>query len=265
MSARYIARPNQRPSWDAPPPWEQKPRNVTHSEIFWLNQSVPFTGVSGELQSALTNPEGFDCVVRAAWSDLTLARVRFKESETDREWSSPQIPIRSIAGNSTQVQPLTPLPQPVLLQARGTIQGNWINSGAEGAGRICFYSEIIGNERHVGDGVIEVTKSQGFWLQCDLSQVTGITAPVNSDVLIWGASTNCANSIIGRIFNETTNYAWSSQQIPMRAMAGVDGQVQPIVRYHRPYLLQANVQLRAEVSAAVTGNYINFLAERILA
>jgi hypothetical protein len=82
--------------------------------------------------------------------------------------------------------------------------------------------------------------------------------------LIWGATTNAAVAIIGRIFNETTNFAWSSQQIPLRAMAGVDGQVQPISRFHRPYLLPANVKLRCEINTAVNGNYIAFYAERIL-
>ena len=258
-----VTRP-QGMDWEAAPGWVQQRRTVTHSQIFWLNMSVPFTSVLAELQSALTNGEGFDCIVRSAWSDLTTARVRFKETQTDREWSSPQIPVRAIVGNSTQVQPLVPLPQPVFLEARAQIQGAWINSGAEPAGRVCFYSEIVGNERHVGDGQILITKSQAFWLLCDLSQTQSVTAPVNSDLLIWGATTNCANSILGRITNETTNYSWSSQQIPIRAMAGVDGQVQPIMRYHRPYLLPANVQLRADINTAVTGNYIAFLAERAL-
>lgn len=261
----YVRLHRGRSTWEQPSGYFQQPRIVTHSQIFWLNQNVAFTGVANELTSGLTEPEGFDCIVRMAWSDITLGRVRFKETETDREWSSPQIPIRSIAGNSTEVAPLLFLPQPVLLQARASIQGNWINSGAEAAGRVCFYSEIVGNERHVGDGKIRVTKSMAFWLMCDLSQTTAVTAPINSDLLIWGATTNTANAIIGRVFNETTNFAWSSQQIPIRAMAGVDGQVQPIARYHHPYLLPANVQMRTEVNTAVTGNYLAFLCERILA
>lgn len=261
---RPVVRRPRGMNWEEAPGWAQERRTVTHSQIFWLNMNVPFTSVASELQSGLTQGEGFDCLVRAAWTDLTGARVRFKETQTDREWSSPQIPIRSIAGNSTEVTPLLPLPQPVFLEARAQIQGAWINSATEAAGRVCFYAEIVENERHVGDGKILITKSQAFWLLCDLSQVTSVTAPVNSDVLIWGATTNAANVILGRITNETTNYSWSSQQIPMRAMAGVDGQVQPIMRYHRPYLLPANVQLRADVNTAVTGNYIAFLCERAL-
>lgn len=261
-----VTRPHQRGDnpWADAPGWIQQPRTVTHSQIFWLNMSVPFTSVLGELQTALTNGEGFDCIVRSAWSDLTQARVQMKETRSDRQWSAAKIPIRSISGNSTQVQPLVPLPQPVFLEARGQLQGAWINSGAESAGRVDFYSEIVGNERHVGDGRIRVTKSQAFFLLCDLSTVSSVTAPANSDILVWGCSTNCSNVILGRVTNETTNFSWSSQPVPIRAMAGVDGQVQPRMLFHHPYLLPANVQLRVDINTAVAGNYMTFLCERIL-
>jgi hypothetical protein len=248
--------------------WIQKPRTVVHSQIFWLNMAVAFTSVANELTQAATEPEGFDCLVRGAWSDITSARVRMNESESDRWWSSDQIPVRSIMGNSTEVHPLLPLPQPVLLEARAQLRGDWINTGTEAAGHACFYTEKAGNDPagHPYDQAIRVTKSYGFYLLLDLGSVTSTTQPVNSDVLIWGASTNVETSaIIGRIFNETTNYAWSSQQIPIRAMAGVDGQPEPIMRFHRPYLLPNNVQLRAEINTAVTGNYMVLLCERILA
>lgn len=243
-----------------PPSYSQRPRNITHSQIFWLNMTVPFTSVLNETPTAFTEPEGFDSLVRASWSDLQTARVRFTESRTDRSWSVPLIPIRSVSGASNQVQPLVPLPDALYLEARGQIKGEWLNSGTEAAGRICFYSELAGM-----DSQVSVKVTQGYWLLCSLAAVNSTTEAINDDLLIWGASTNAANAIIGRIFNETTNFAWSSQQIPLRAMAGVDGQVQPIMRWHRPYLLPANVKLRAEINTAVTGNYIAFWAERILA
>lgn len=244
----------------------QQPRNVTYSEIFWLNMSVPFTPVASEVLTAFTESEGFDCLVKGAWTDLTGARVRMVEDQTDRAWSSAQVPIRGIAGASNQVSPLVPLPQPVFLESRAQLRGDWINTINEVAGRVCFYTEKQRDPRNPqgGDGRVRVTRSMFFNLFIDLGQTSGSTDPVNSDCLIWGASTNCANSIIGRIFNETTNYAWSSVQIPIRAMAGEAGQVQPIMRYPKPYLLPNNVKLRAEINTAVTGNYIQFLVERIL-
>ena len=241
------------------PSFQQKPRTVTHSQIFWLNMAVPFTSVANETPTAYTEEEGFDSIIRASWTDLLIARVKMVETRTDRSWSVPQIPIRAIAGASNQAQPLVPLPDPVYLEARGQIRGDWLNSGTEAAGRVCFYSELAGM-----DGQIKVKTAQGFWLLCNLGAVNSTTDTCNSDLLIWGATTNAANTIIGRIFNETTNFAWSSQQIPLRAMAGVDGQIQPISRFHRPYLLPANVKLRCEVNTAVTGNYIAFYCERIL-
>ncbi len=241
------------------PSFRQRTRTITHSQIFWLNMSVGFTSVANETPTAATEPEGFDSIVRASWSDLINARVKLTESRTDRNWSTPQIPIRAIAGNSNQVQPLVPLPDPVYLESRGQIRGDWLNSGAEPAGRVCFYSELAGM-----DGQLKVEEARGFWLLCNLSAVNSTTDPLNNDLLIWGATTNAALTIIGRVFNETTNFAWSSQQIPLRAMAGVDGQVQPIMRYHRPYLLPANVKLRVEINTAVTGGYIAFLCEQIL-
>src|SRR5262245_56668916 len=70
---RYVQAPNRR--WDRQIAWAQRPRDVTHSQIFWYNMSVAFTGVAAELVSAFTEPEGFDTVIRAAWSDITSARV----------------------------------------------------------------------------------------------------------------------------------------------------------------------------------------------
>lgn len=249
-----------------PLPWQQTPRTQRHSQIFWLKMGVGFTGVAAELVTSATEPEGFDCLVSGAWSDETMARVRITETESDRTWSTPQIPVRSIMGNSTEVNPLLHIAPPILLEARNTLKGDWINSAAEPAGTACFHTKKVGLDPNGNpyDGAIRISRSQGFWLLLDLSKTTSSTDPVNSDVLIYGASTNCGNAIEGRITNESSNYSWSSLNIPLRSMAGVDGQVQPIMRFHYPYLLPNNVKLRADINTAVAGNYIALLCERIL-
>lgn len=246
--------------------WQQTPRNERHAQIFWLKMVVGFNGVQSELVTSATEPEGFDCLVSGAWTDEINARVRITETESDRAWSTPQIPVRSIMGNSTEVQPLLHIAPPILLEARNTLKGDWINAAAEPAGTACFHSRKVGLDPNGNpyDGAIRITRSQAFWLLLDLSATTSSTDPVNSDVLIWGASTNCGDAIQGRITNESSNYSWSSLNIPIRAMAGVDGQVQPIMRYHNPYLLPNNVKLRADINTAVAGNYISLLCERIL-
>lgn len=249
-----------------PIPWQQKPRTVVHSQIFWLNMGVNFASVTGENATSATEPEGFDCLVTSAWSDLTQARVRITEGESDRQWSSIPIPIRSIAGNSNEVRPLLPLVQPVLLEAKATLKGDWVNTGTEPAGRANFYTKKVGLDPsgHPYEGAIRVTRSMFFDLLLDLSQVRSTTDPVNSDILIWGASTNVPNSIIGRITNQSSNYSWSSLDIPIRSMCGVDGMPEPIMYYPYPYLLGNNIKLEADTSAAVSGGYICFRAERIL-
>jgi hypothetical protein len=228
--------------------------------------AIPFTSVANEVVTSATTPEGFDCLALASWTDVTRARVRLSETESDRGWSSLQVPVRAIMGSSVQVQPLLHLPQPVFLEARATIKGDWINTGTEPASTACFHAIKVGLDpsRHPYDGQVEIRRSYGFWLLVDLGALIGTTDPVNNDVLIWGATTNAEPNILGRITNSSSNYSWSDANIPLRAMAGVDGQVQPIMRYHRPYLLPNNVKLRVDVSAAVTGNYIAFLCERIL-
>jgi len=117
----------------------------------------------------------------------------------------------------------------------------------------------------IGDSSIRVNRSIMFYLFLDLSKTTDTTLAINNDCLIWGATTNIETSaIVGRLTNETTNYSWSSQSIPIQAMAGQDGQPQPILRYAHPYLLPANVSLRSNLdAAAATGSYIAFECERI--
>lgn len=242
----------------------QQPRIVTHSQIFWYRMPIPFTSVAAELISAYSESQGFDSIVRGAWSDATNARVQIVENRTGREWSTDFVGVRSIFGNSTEVQPLLYWGTPVLVENQDTLRGDFINSNSEPARTACLYAEIIGNDRHVGDGRIRVTRSQSFWLRFDLSAVRASTSPVNSDLLIWGATTNAPVTTLGTITNQSTNFSWSSQAIPLRAMAGVDGQVQNVMRYHRPYLLPANVKMRCDINTAGAGVYLDFLCERIL-
>ncbi len=261
---RLVAQaPNQHLN-DIPAPVMQRQRDVIHSQIFWFRMPVPFTSTAAELISAFTEPEGFDSIVRGGWTDSTSSRVQIVESRTERQWSSVYVPVRSIFGNSNEVAPLFYWGTPVLLEARDQVRGDFINSNSEPAKTACLYAEIIGNEKHVGDGKITVKRSQSFWLNFDLAATTATTQPVNDDVLIWGAITNAPVTTIGKISNESTNFAWSSQNIPLRAMAGVDGQVQQIIRYHRPYLVPANVKMRCEINTAIAGQYFTFICERIL-
>lgn len=241
----------------------QVPRTVKHSEIFWLNMDVNFAApaVANELRTAYSDPEGFSVIVRGAWSNLATARVRFIEDGSRRECSVEQNPILGQAGNSDKTLPIYWWEQPVVLPAQALLRGDFINTGSETGGRVNFMGEIIGRDRD-----IRVSRSYWFRLLVDLGNASliGRTTQLDSDVLIWGASTNAAVTILGRIIDNATNYAWMSEQIPVRAFAGLSTAVQPVIRYHRPYLLRALSQLRVEFSSAVTGNYIEFICERLI-
>jgi len=226
---------------------------------------IGFTATAAEVITAYTNGVGFDAVVRGAWSNLSGARVLLTDNTYNEDWSTQYIAVRSLFGNSNQVNPLYWFPNPVYLGGQATLKGNWLNQAVESAGAACFYSEIVGGSYYAGDRQIEVNTAHPFRLQCDLSQPTTTTDPIAFDVLIWGATTNIETSAVrGRITNESTNYSWSAQNIPWHAMAGVGGQVQPVMRYHRPYLLPANVKLRTQTDTPIAGSYIAFDCEKII-
>jgi len=265
-------RPNRR--WaDKQVGWHQKPRAVTHSKIFWLTMAVPFNSVANEVQTAATEAEGFDMLVKAGWTDLTQAAARIYEGESDRHWAftADFIPVRAMLGNSSEVHPLMPFPQPTLLQSRAQIYGDWNNVGAEPAGTATFHGIKVGEDANGNpyDGRIMVTESMSFWLKLDLGTAGGqpSTAQINNDVLIWGATTNIETSTqtLIQIFDDTSGYPWSNGQIAVQSFAGVDGQPQPLMRYTAPYLVPNNVKIRGNVSTPITGGYIAFYCEKILA
>lgn len=271
MSRAYVQNVHQRRIQDTSV--RQQPRKQTHSQIYFYLMSVGFStpGVVGESTTGYTKQVNFDALIRAAWSDLAGAGVRLSQTDSDWAYSVPQVSIRSAFGNSNEVLPYLWWQRPLFLDAQTSIKGDWINTAAESAGNAVFYSEKLamydqqGNEIAPGDKQIIVSESQPYWLKLDLSTTNPVSDQAHNDLLIWAASTNIETSAITiRVFNEATNYAWMSQPVPVRGIAGIDGQVQPIFRFHQPYLLPANVRLRAETNTAVPGGYLNFICERIL-
>jgi hypothetical protein len=257
--------PNQRDDRDVI--FRQAPRTVTYSQFFLSLMSVGFNSIANEQTTAMTQAVGFDVIVRAAWTNLQLARVRFKELETQTEWSKNQVAVRGIIGGSNEVQPIRPLMAPIYLSSQNQIQGDWQNVGAEAAGSCVFFCTQEPDPRRgvMGDGQITVRKSRGYRLDIDLG-ATGLvskTDPIHEDLLIWGAVTNCDDTITGQVFNDSSGFPWNITAVPFRALAGVDGQVDPTGIYPRPYYLPGNTQLRAQFNTAVTGNYLQFICERI--
>lgn len=253
----------------------QRERDITHSQLFFYLMTVPFSspGVVGEQIPAYSKDVGFDSLILGAWTDLTAAQVQLLSASSGWEYSSELIPCRAMFGNSTEVNPILWWEDPVFLSAHSTFKTNWKNVGGEsGTFNAIFYAKKVdmfdhaGNLIGVGDQDVHVKLTQPFRLFMDLSVPKPATLPINQDILIYGATCNLETStFLIRVINESNSWAWSADQIPIRAIAGVDGAVQPILRYDRPYFLPANVRLRADTSAQVTGAYITFLCRRILA
>src|SRR5215467_401922 len=84
----------------------QRPRTVIHSQIFWFKMPVAFTAVANQAIPAYTESEGFDAIVRGGWTDLAHALITMSETETNAQYSSVQIPVRTLFGNSTEVNPI---------------------------------------------------------------------------------------------------------------------------------------------------------------
>jgi len=195
-------------------------------------------------------------LVRGVWTDLVEARIRLVQSDSDLNYSIVPVPILSLAGRRDKVQPIRWLRHAIPLRALSTLRADFINDGAEPAGMVVFIGERIGRERE-----IPVNCSTEFRLLMDL--VAPVTQPVDFDLLIWGAYTDASSGALIRVFNESDNYAWSSELLPVEAYAGRRDEVQPVVYYPRPYLLPRRVKLRADVSPGASGNLV-FVCERIL-
>jgi len=253
----------------------QKQRNITHSQLYFYLMQVPFSspGVIGEQTPAFSKDVGFDGLIMGAWTDLTAATLQLQASSSGWQYSNEFIPVRSMFGNSTQVNPVLWWEDPVLLTAHSTLKASWKNNGGEsGTFNAVFYAKKTDQYDHAGnlitpgDQDITVKLTQPFRLFMDLSVPKPVTSIIDNDILIYGATCNLETStFLIRVINESNSWAWSSDQIPIRSIAGVDGSVQPILRFDRPYLLPANVRLRADTSAQVTGAYIAFTCRRILA
>lgn len=252
----------------APPPTTgtppQRVRTVVPINPFWTNMPVPFTGVANQQVTAFSKPIDFDAVFNGAWTDLVSARVLFSQTRTRRDWSIEHTPLLSQAGASDKVQPIRWWKQPTFIGAQSVMKGDFLNIGAEGAGRVVFMTHAYQSpDQQIR---VIVKESMSYWLNIDLgaAALIGFTAPIDDALLVWGASTNVANDLLIQLTDERSNYAWSSDQVPARAFAGVDSEVQPIVMYPRPYYLPPRARFRANYSAAVAGNYFTFVCERLL-
>lgn len=248
------------------PDGQQRPRQVESAQLFWVNMSVPFASVAGEQKQGFSKVEDYDLFVRGAWSNLAQARVRFVSEESGLNWATIPGLLLSQVGNSDKVQPIAYWHTPVLLRAKNQIRGDFVNDGGEAAGRVVLFTDVVGSAMQIG-----IRRSQIFSLTLDLGLDAAValnstsTSTIDEPLLIWGATTNATNDLLVQLSDERTNYAWSSEQLPVGAFAGLIGEVQPRLYYRKPYFLPGRVKLRVSYNNAgmETGKFITFFCERL--
>lgn len=262
MSRSYRGTLNQRLDYTPVP---QQPATHQCARLFWLPMTVGFTTppVANEVIAGYTKEQDFDLILRAAWSDLTGATVQFKSLGPDLPWSYPlRVPIQTWTGATAKAVPMRYWRRPNLVRSLEIVQGDFQNVGSEEPGDVIFFGEVFG-----ADLPYTVRQSQAFALFCDLGgTVQPTTNAIPYDFLVQGAITNVDDtSITAKVVDDRNGWPWSNEQIPLTAMAGLDTSTQPIIWYHKPYLLRANNKLRVDINTQVDGNFITFIGEKVLA
>lgn len=258
MGAPMASPPAGQPAGQSQP----RLRVVKPALPFWVNMAVPFTSVASENVTAFSKPVDFDLFVLGAWTQLLLAKVQFSLTAGGKDMSIEKVPVLSLAGASTKTNPISRWKPPAFLPAQSTVRGDFINDSAapEATGRVVFLGYRRGSEQP-----IQVPQSTRYTAFIDISAaaLTAATSPIDDPLLIWGAITNAGVAILGQFTDERSNYSWSSVQLPIRAFAGVQTEVSQIAYYPRPYFLPARARIRCDYSAAVAGNYVAFICERL--
>jgi hypothetical protein len=181
--------------------------------------------------------------------------------------STKEVPIQSIAGRSALVRPMLYWRKPYLLDANTTLKGEFINDNSEAAGRLVYLCERPNLYKE-----IEVRETVGYELLIDLGLTGGATQTgsaksqqVGYDLLIYGAYSTSTGMTV-RFSDTSRNQAWSAQQLPIGAFAGIHGQIQPIMPYPTPYFLPRNSSILAEWTnaGAESGEFVTFICERII-
>jgi len=260
--------PKQRPPHEPMSP-QGRARRVRCTQYFWLDMPVAFTGTLGEQKQAATLPKNFPLLIRGAWSDLTDPRVQLTNNSTGVPLSTLQVPLLTLAGNTDLVHPLLFWRRPFLLKANTSLRGSFLNDGDEDAGDVVFFCERPDLDFEVP--VIE-TASYELLLELGLDGVASSTGntqtqQVEYDLLIYGALSTSIG-ITAQFTDTRLNQAWSSDELPIGAFAGVVGNPQPIVYYSTPYFLPRNTSIKVKFTNNAddpeTGKFISFICERIL-
>jgi hypothetical protein len=245
----------------------RKPRVVACGLPFWTPLPVNFTNTANENITAYSRPIDFDTWAHGAWCSFSNARVQMAVSGVGKDWSTQRVPVLTLAGNSSKIQPIRWYKNPIFLRAQDTIQGNFTAEGQiTSAQRFVFQTFAYQQEKNIRKLLVEL--SMNYWLFLDLSSagLASFTDPIDDPLLIWGISW-AAESVLAptvQFTDERSNFAWSSQQLAIGAFGGQETLTTPVVILPKPYYLAPRARIRCDYSAAASGQRVTFISERIL-
>ena len=97
-----------------------------------LEKDIPFTATASERVDVSLDTVDYDVILVGVSVNFNNTLVQARVSDTAKQyfWSQNFCPISSLAGISSQVSPVLPLPAPYLLDRQSRVQVEFINSAS---------------------------------------------------------------------------------------------------------------------------------------
>lgn len=231
----------------------------THGLPYWLVMKMGFTGPSGEKNPSYTTAAQHKLSLVTATADYLKATVRLSlESQKTRPWSAGMVPLSAYAGQRGLSVPIKPLPRPVTLEKGDRISGDFqskavVVGGTDPSGRLTFGciadpdgagSQEVAAPRHEAENpyIVELTVpfngSVGESVERD-------GPSLSRDFLIYGA-VSPLNYALVRLMDTRRGYRFSTDYVPISALAGTTSTTYQTVLWPTPYLLEAYSPVRVE-------------------
>lgn len=134
---------------------------------------------------------------------------------------------------------------------------------------------------YFSDFVKSILKNYRSYVELDLSAPIGFsgaasqrltiyTPQIDSDALLFGAAVDFNNALVLiRVMDVSSGYQWSPQNdTPIGAIAGLGGQVMPVLDLTCPFFLSRNSKLQMDwtnsAAASTTGGNITWRGIKLL-
>jgi len=247
------------------PPGITPGKTVRACKYFFLPLETLFTSTTGEQTFNQSQTVDFPVNVRGATTNLSLNnRVEINEP-SKFQFSFAYMPFGSIVYRTNNVQQYNWWIKPYPLAARQPLQAQFINDNGDPDGFLMMFCEKA-------DTYQPITITQGakpYWLTIDWKYtgagqtvVTATNQQIGMDLLILGATYSgnlSANTF--QVTDLTLNYQWSNNFFLPEFFFGIEGQINPVLKYPSPYFLPANGKLQIQtnnISGLTATEHISF-------